>query len=930
MLEAVVPAATARLLGLAPGRRVTLGAETTAALGTSTGPRPVTRPVTVVVVGTFRPRSASGFEQDPTSGSGFDPAYSDGSRSAPAYGPFEVGSDALLASGSTLASLQVTGRPDLGAVSERSLQAAAARLQRADAGLSAAVGDRVDIERVASALPASLARLQVQQGSVRATVLVAVLLGLVLTVGALVLAARSTSVVRAEERALLVALGAGRGQLIAASATEAALLAVTATLVAVPASLLVHAWLTRRPTLAAAGLVQPLGWPATLLPTILLGAVLLGAVLVLSGTTGHGPAPADGRAVRATRSGLDLLLLVVVAASWWQLRTQPATATPGDTVQVLAPVAFLVAASVLVVRLVPPAWAVLARGTRRSRALLVPLAVLGAARRPGSVVAAVLLVAAVASTVFGLSLAATWERSQTQQAALRVGTDLTVALPAPPTTREASALARATGGRGAAVTAGPVALGRYVGDVGAAPTLVALDAARAGELLRGSPGGSGSWADLGRSISPARPVAGLPLPVTGVRLGGALTGGRTDVEVTPTLVVQGSDGVRRTVTAAPVRLDGRSHPLRTSATVATGQRLVAVQLVLGAAPGTALAGGDAGGGGAGAERQVSVDLVVPGEAAPQGAAWSAASLGQQPGPATGVGVALDRAAAGTTLRATATVALATLAYVDAPLVLTSFTPPTSLPVVVSQGLVDAVGAGVGDTFEVSVDGLGVPARVRAVVPAVPSAPGGVAVLADQDTLSRVLVASGRLEPTVDAWWVARPRADAAARVRALGLGTVVQRSQVTRQLAEGPLGVLVPTALLLLVVAAGALAVTGTGVRLLAELGTRTAETARLRALGLTRRTVTRLVVGQEAAVIGLLVALGALVGTGAAAALAPSLVRSDTGAAPLPPAELVWPWGEVVGVVLVLLAGCLVVTAIVSAAHVRRSEAALTRPVGP
>ena len=68
--EAVVPATTARLLGLRLGDEVTLGKET--------GLGGVDDAVTVVVVGTFRPRAGAEWERDPLAGAGFSAAYSDG------------------------------------------------------------------------------------------------------------------------------------------------------------------------------------------------------------------------------------------------------------------------------------------------------------------------------------------------------------------------------------------------------------------------------------------------------------------------------------------------------------------------------------------------------------------------------------------------------------------------------------------------------------------------------------------------------------------------------------------------------------------------------------------------------------------------------------------------------------------------------------
>jgi hypothetical protein len=912
-LEATVPEATARLLGLRLGSRLTLGRELAGEL--------VERPVTVEVVGTFRARSRAAWEQDPLSGTGFDPAYSDGARSAPTYGPFEVGADALVASGSSFASVQVTARPRLGAVTGPALTAVAGRLGSADARLSAAVGDRVEIERVASSLPQTLDQVRVQQAAVRSTVLVAVLLGTVLVLVALLLAGRTTWLVRAEQQRLLVDLGASGSQLAGAAAAEGGLLALAAALVATPAASLLHAWLTHLPVLAAAGLAQSPSLSGGLVTSVLTGSLVLTGVLVLSALR-PGTSAGSGRLARSARSGADVVLLGLVAASWWQLRALPKDASgSGDVVQTMAPVLGLVAASVVVVRLLPPILRVLAGGAVRSRRLLVPLAVLEAARRPHPVTASVLLVASMASATFALALGSTWQQSQSEQAALRVGTDLSVSLTDAPSGDDGARLAGATGGVVSAVTARSVALGRYVGDRGDAPTLVAIDGRRAGELLRGRAPAGTSWSDLGRTIAPARQAAGPEISGDGVELRGEVSGSGAGAQVTPTLVVQGAEGLRTPLRGDPVALDGRPHPLRWSSSVAAGQRLVAVQLVVKAPPGLAvLPGRDS--------APVRVTITLPGGGPPAGA-WEATSLGQSPTSATSPEVDVRGGGDVTVVRATARLSLATWQYADARLLATAFSRPSVVPVVVSRDLARSVGTKVGGTVEVSVDGVSVPARVRAVVPTVPSAPGRIAVLADQDLLSRALLSVGRLDPTADAWWVGHPRPGAAARTKALGLGDVVSRSEVADRLAAGPPGVLVPVVLLVLVLAALGLALAGTSLSLAAELGLRAAELARLRALGLTRRMVVRLLLLQHGAVLTLLLVLGTVVGAGASVGLGPLLVRSDLGVAPVPGVRVVWPWGGELAVVGGLVLGCLVVTAVLATRHVRRTDASLLRPGG-
>jgi predicted lysophospholipase L1 biosynthesis ABC-type transport system permease subunit len=547
---------------------------------------------------------------------------------------------------------------------------------------------------------------------------------------------------------------------------------------------------------------------------------------------------------------------------------------------------------------------------------VLPLASSQAARRPYAGVALVLLAMAAASATFGIALHATWERSQDDQAALRVGTDLALALSSPATDREAAAIATATGGSAAsAVTDRPLALGRYVGDTGSPPRLVAVDSRRAGQLLRGRLDGRRTWGDVGDQLAPGRSVAGVRLSSGGVSVEGAAPHG-VAVTVTPTLVVQDASGFRRTASADAVRLDGRSHQLRGLGDV-EGTRLVAARLTL-SSPGSRAVGAG----------KVSVALSVTGSGARLTPSWHVRALGGRDSPVQGSAVRAARSADGMTIRTTAQVDLQFLSFSDANLLATAFATPAVLPVAVSQLLADQVGVKVGGRFSATVGDTEVPLRVATVVPTVPSQPGNPAVLADADTLSRMLIGAGSLEPAVDAWWVADPAPGAARALTRLDLGEVTSRSDVAAQLGQGPLRASIPAALTLLVVAAALLLLAGAALVIGADRPARSAEVARLRALGLGRGGATRLVLTEHGILLGVLVMTGSVVGAVSSLALGPSLIRSDVGIAPVPSAVLEWPWVRVIGVVAGVLVGCLVIAAIVTVFVVRRSGAAQLREV--
>ncbi|MGX6607335.1 FtsX-like permease family protein [Micromonosporaceae bacterium Da 78-11] len=900
--ETVVLESTAQQLGLSLGTVVRLGAELTDA------PAPA---LDVTVSGVVRPRLGAGWDRDPLAGAGFDLANREGSAAQAfrAFGPFLIDFDTLLAGGSTLNRLEISARPDLSTPDRRDLDAVSMAVLSSDRRLGRVLGDRVQLERVTSQLPLTLLTAREQQRVADATVLAVAVLGSILTATALALAGRLTADLRAGETALLVAMGAGRGQLARAAAVEAGALALLGAALAVPASSLLHAGLSRLSPLAGAGLTTGPVVTGGQVLTVVAGALGLAVLLVVLAVRAPQAAGERSRRGVLARSGADLLLVALAVTGWWQLRAQPDQAVfRTDTVRILAPALLITAGAVLALRLVPPVLSVADRLARHADGLTWPLAAFEAARRPQATAAGLLIVLAAAAGTFGLAFDATWDRSQRDQADASIGTDLALTLTAPARVGQGTAVSAATGGVvGPALDRG-VAVGQWLGGGGDVPRLIAIDTSRAGSLLRGRLDDGRDWAAVGAALTPRTPVGGLTLPPGGVlTLRGTMDGG--PLVVTPELMLQDATGLRTSCTTEPVVLDGRAHRLN-GCVPREGVRVVAVSLPF---AWVSEVWDDS--------RDGAVDLTLSGPGTATGD-WTFSGVdlaaGQRAEPvrtATGAGLSLTT--------------IAKLGLPPETIVATAFADPGEVPVAVSARLARDLDLSRGSRLNVAVEATSVPFVVTDVVPAVPSAPGAAALLADLDTVSRALALRADFTSPADAWWVGGPtRPDAVARAAGLHLGAVTTRGAEAARLTDGPVQAGLPAVLRLFVPATVVLLLAGLILHITCDLRARAVQVARLRGLGMTRREIRTALFGQYAVVLLPLATVGAAVGAVATWVVAPLLVRSETGAAAVPDPVPIWPWPAEAALLGVLLAGCLVVVVVVVAVQSRRADAAHLRVV--
>lgn len=899
--EAVLLEPTAKLLGLSVGSRVRLAEKP------PDYPAPA---VDLTVVGIARPLPGAGWDRDPLQGTGYQADHSDGTttRTFPAYGPFLLDLKDLLGGGSSLALMEIVAHPDLAHATPAGLDTLVAGVRDADPRLTGTLGERARFTRVGSGVTGTLIAARHQQNVTEAAVLAVAVLGTVLAAAALALAGRLTAGLRAGETALLSALGTSRVQFAVVAVVEAGLIALVAAAVAVPASSLLHAGLSHLSPMSGAGLTIGPGVTGGQILAVAAGASALTVILALMAIRAEAPPGERGRRELLARTGLDLLLIAFAVLGWWQLH---ARSSSPDLLETLAPALLLAAGTALALRLVPPALRVGDRLARRSDGLPLPLAAFEAARRPQAAAAGLLICLAAATCTFGTALDATWNQSQHDQADLAVGTDLAVTLTTPPVAGQGAAIARATGaGTISPATDRGVAIGQWVGGGGDPPRLVAVDTTHAGQLLRGRLPDGHDWTGVTRALAPAEPAGGIAVPAGGTFTLGGTASGAVPLSVIPKLLLQDPTGLRTLCTGAPITLDGTPHRV-TGCAPADGMRLVAVALPIEYDPYDLVAA---------TRSRLAVTLTLP---VPAGdvAGWNTISAE----PVANQVLAPAMTTAGNRMRMTGTVQLGGQPDAALTLVTMAFPATDVVPAVVSERLADDLGVTIGSQVDVAIGTTAVPVKIAGIVPAVPSAPGSATILADLDTLSRSLTARGDLKYPVDAWWVGAP---ARVDVAGLHLGTVTTRAGETARLTAGPLNAGLPAVLRLLVPAAVLLLLAGVFLHVTHDLRDRAIEVARLRGIGMTSREIRTTLLSQHAFVLFPLLAAGALVGALGTVIVAPLLIRSETGAAPIPSVTPAWPWAAETLLLALLIAGCTLAVGVVAGVQARRAGAAQLRVV--
>ncbi|HXX59883.1 MAG TPA: FtsX-like permease family protein [Candidatus Sulfotelmatobacter sp.] len=845
-------------------------------------------------------------------GDTLDASGADSNGVAPLHGPLFVSPDDLLHTPATVLDVRWRGTPGPAALRPETIGDLRARLATLPSAVLAAapVGHYVQVSNGLANVLGSIAAAGVANGT---NVLLLVLQYAVLAAYAVLLVAAMLSDRRRTELALLRSRGASTFDLLVLAIGEALLLAVPAVLVACAASVAIVLALGSVGPLAAAHLTDDVQLDAAPVWAAV-GAAAAGIVVLAAPVLAGGRHLASVRGAMARplartlaqRLGLDLALVVVAAIALWQLRTYGAPLTADargalgvDPLLVAAPAFGLIAGGVLATRLVPRLAELAERLLVRRRGLVAPMGARQLARRPLRYTrAALLLVLACALVVFAAVYAATWTRSQEDQAAYQAASDLR--LVATPTARLPDWAA------GDAIRALP-------GVVRAMPverqTFSASGTIRDGAMLAVEPDLAATMlspaATGGRDPGPALAALVKARPASqGVALAGQPTVLQLTVHLTQArseegmsepvdlqVILRDADGrLFRVLPDATVPFDvTQTVDVPLTGTLSDRQLRPAYPLVLEAVQVT------------------SMGFYIDGQATLE-RVQTLAGASTVPVP-----VALEPAATTVALTSAPDGSQVTTALWFAPEV-----AGTPMAAVVDQAFLDLTGAHVGDHVPVSTNGgMLVSLDVVGVAPLfAPLDPANPFVVVDEPTLDLQRLLMTQDIGTTAEWWLQVAPGQAAPLTATLAgqpftAQQVIGRDALAHTLLTDPVALGTVGALVLGALAAIAFAAIGFLVSAAVSIAERTGELALLRALGLSARQLRAWLSLEHAALLLLGLASGSLLGLLMAWLVLPFTTLGPGGAASVPPPVVDVPWtvlGAVVVLAIALLAAALAI----------------------
>ncbi len=930
------------------------------------------------IVGSYRAREPGSdfWRYDAYNGAGYDPKapvpFSGGRLTAEGFGPLLLAREELVQL--SVSNMVIDYIPDF---SNATLADVAGLVERSDGAERAAkveIGANARQVTVISESKATLGRVLGSLAVTRSSVLVMGLLLLVLSIAALAQASRLMAERRHAEQHLMRARGASNRQLLYLAVVEAIVLGAITAIVAPLVANAAYRVVARAGPMVSAGMnrdpgLPPLIWVVTGIVGAVLVIVLISPLLKRGGTfvEGEQARSRPGRVTSLQRSGLDLALVALAALSYLQLRgyKSPVLTSGGvarvDPLLAAGPALTLLAGALVCVRLIPATSKFMEGTASRGRRAVTPLAAWEVGRRSARAVSAILLLTLALSVgSFSMSFLATWKNSQQDQASFlhpadvaisglagdvlsqrgRVEDPLLGAVSAPIFESDGEIAASLREGRGGAAFNGrPVHL--------IATTNQGLAAYTEGRVAD----------EGGRTISDALTLAedsavtGIPLPGTpsGVEFSLTLSSSQTalaGLTCTVRVVVIDGNGTYVTLDAGDFPIDGQKRTVRAvvpdlgGSGLAAPVQIMGLQTVWSTRPGAnpdrgAVAGeGDL-------DLSLSIDGIsaltkradvpVPGVGAqydsvaaevPEDVTWYGRAEGVV-GPSLSpqddqVHIAMTLPITTLTIR-TVSISQGAFPFVE------------ELPVVANTALLSQLGLNVGDGARVALNDVPINVRFVGSVALMPGGnPRNPAIVANLDELQVMLMQGGAPSPGVTGWWTEVPEENLARYLDILPSdATVTTRIGTARALTDDPLRVGIQAALWLVTAAAVILAALGFGVHTVVTVRARELEFAQLRAVGLGRGALTRLI-GAESA---LLAVLGTTFGVGLGVALsylvAPLVSVGPDGRPPVPDVIVDVPWGTV-GLLAAEVGAVLAVVVFLVSLQVRRIDpAALLRVEG-
>lgn len=874
------------------------------------------------------------------------------------FGPLIVDRETLLVSLQAVA-VDVDWRvfPDYDGLAIADMSGLRGRVAGLEDRLNTATDTRFDSFRVTSQVGGILTEadrslLVTRSGVTVLSIQLAVLAGyaLFLTAGLL---AESRTV----EVYLLRSRGATTGQIVTMAVMEGSLLAIPAALLAPWLAAALLSILNSAGPLSSIDLtIAPVATAGSLVLSALAGAGCIAALAVPAYRSARPRADTYVEQSRqpartfAQRAGVDVAMLLMAAVAFWQLRrygSQITSTLDGrlgiDPLLVMAPALGLLAGAVLALRSIPTIARIADRIAGVGTSTVAALAAWQVARRPVRYArSALLLIIAISIGIFAASYTSTWTTSQSDQADFDVGADIRAA------SRTASPIPHLVAGaayRGIPGVEAAMPVARQVSQLGRTPgngAFVMLDAAAAGAVVRVRDDLSAEpFSEIMNRLVDERPVLGaLPLhgEPTGIALDVAfhLEPLPDDLTVPPDfpadrlafapsarLVLQDAKGLLHELDLGPlpsetgsVRLEGsllRNLPIGTTA---PAYPLSLIDITF---PSLMPFG---------IERSATIDIsgvwIETGEWQPVAgfaeAGWQpttgrlsgrAIAPSIESSPPAGAGVVSVQITSG-------------VGRESIPLPITfslrpaGSTLPETLPMVVSEGFLEATGTGVGDQVRLSsLTARPITGLITGSVMDFPTVDRGFAepILIDLPTLQMMAYEPGVDIRSPNEWWLSVPEdhislVSAALAEEPFASPLVEDRLTRARELKTNPVALGTIGALSIGFVAAVIFAAVGFAVSSFVSARERVGEYGLVRALGLSGRQLTAWLSIDHGVLAGLSLVLGTGVGLLLSWLILPLVTLTQDATAAVPPVQVVYPWRAVLWLELSVFAALAAIVA--------------------